>query len=134
MNPYEAPREKPSAPPTMAACAEVLVELGATPREAKPWLYRLLWRLGLEARPALYAGFLHRLFIQALPFGAIWTLTMRLTVWRHDTPAIAYWVSLAAMTFVMILTSAWAAKRTRRSKNLPDWEQVQALAAERIRS
>lgn len=94
MNPYEAPREKPSAAPTMAACAEVLVTLGASPREAKPWLYRMLWLLGCEARPPLYAGSAHRLFLQALPFGALWTLAMRLTVWRHDTPAIAYWCSL----------------------------------------
>lgn len=135
MNPYEAPREKPLAAPTMGACADVLVALGATPREAKPWLYRMLWRLGLEARPPLYAGILQGLLLQGIPFAALWTLVMKLTAWRNqDVPAYALGLSLLTMALVMTLTSHWALGRTRKRRNLPDWESVQALAAERIRS
>lgn len=135
MNPYEAPRENPSAAPTMAACAEVLVSLGATPREVKPWLYRMLWRMGLEARPPLYAGLLQVFFIQGLPFAALWTLFMKLTAWRDDdVPSFALWLSLVVMTLVMTVAPHWAVGRIRKRKKLPHWDEVQALAAGRIRS
>jgi len=133
MNPYEAPREKPSTAPTMAACAEVLVALGAMPREAKPWLYRRLWKMGCEAKPPLYAGLTQRLLFQALPFAAIWTASMYFMFWRHF-PAIAIVSSFLMMTLISILTDTWASNRTRRSKQLPDWNEILALAAGRIRS
>ena len=133
MNPYEAPREKPSAAPTMATCAEVMVSLGVTPREAKPWLYRMLWRLGLEARPPPYATMLERFFVQGFPFAALWTLVMKLTAWRNqNVPMVALGATFLAMTLVSMLTTHWSLKRTRSRMNLPDWEQVQALAAERM--
>jgi hypothetical protein len=119
----------------MEACAELLVRLGATPREAAPWLYRMLWRSGMEARPPLYAGILQGLLLQGIPFAALWTLVMKLTAWRNqDVPAYAFGLSLLTMALVMTLTSHWALRRTRKRRNLPDWESVQALAAERIRS
>lgn len=133
MNPYEAPRENPSAAPTMAACAEVMVSLGATPREAEPWLYRRLWKMGCEARPPLYAGLTQRLVLQALPFAAIWTASMYFMFWRHF-PAIAIVASFLMMALISILTDTWASNRTRKSKQLPDWTEIQALAAGRIRS
>ncbi len=133
MNPDEKPRESPLVVPTMAACAEVLVSLGAKPWEAKPWFYRMLWRMGVEAKPPLYAGHFQRLLIQALPFAGIWTAFMHLTVWRHFS-ANALIGSFLIMTFITISVDAWMARRSRKGRNLPDWQQVQALAAERIRS
>jgi hypothetical protein len=130
MNPYEAPREKPSAAPAMAACAEVLVTLGATPREAKPWSYRMLWRIGLEARPPLYGGLLHRM-IHALSLAGFIATVASLTD-RHETPVIASAAGLLIMTFAFIPIFGRAAKQTRKKRNLPDWEQVQALATERM--
>ena len=133
MNPDQAPREKPSAAPAMAACAEVLISLGATPWEAKPWFYRMLWRMGVEARPPLYAGHLQRLLIQAVPSAAIWTASMYFLAWRHFQ-AFALAGSFLLMTLITIPTYAWVARRTRKIKNLPAWPEVQALAAERIES
>jgi hypothetical protein len=130
MNPYEAPRENPSAPPTMAACAEVLVALGATRREAKPWLYRMFWRMGFDVRPPLYRGFLHRM-IHALSLAGFIATAHNLTE-RHETPVIASVVGLLVMTFAFIPIFGRAAKLTRNKRNLPDWEQVQALATERM--
>lgn len=133
MNPYEAPRENPPAGPTMEACAEVLVALGATPQEAKPWFYRMLWRLGLEARPPPYATMLQRFFVHGLPFAALWTLLMNLTAWRNqNVPVVALGATFLAMTLVSMLTNHWSVRRARNRRNLPDWEAVQALAAERM--
>ena len=133
MNPYEAPREIPPAASTMAACAELLISLGAKPWEAAPWFHRMLWRMGVEARPPLYAGHLQRLLVQGIPFAAIMTASMYFMNRRHFN-STALIGTFLVMTFITISIDAWLAKRTRRSKNLPDWQQVQALAAERIRS
>lgn len=115
----------------MEACADVLVELGATPREAKPWLYRILWRMGLEVRPPLYCGFFHRM-IHALSLAGFIVTIGRLTDSR-EPPAIASMAILLIVTSALIPIFGRAAKLTRKKRNLPDWDQVQALAATRIR-
>lgn len=131
MNPYQTPRENPSPAPAMEACADVLVELGATPREAKPWLYRILWRMGLEVRPPLYCGFFHRM-IHALSLAGFIVTIGRLTDSR-EPPVIASMAILLIVTSALIPIFGRAAKLTRKKRNLPDWDQVQALAATRIR-
>ena len=129
MNPYEAPREKPSAAPTMAACTEVLVELGATPKEAKPWLYRMLWRLGLEVRPPLYAGLLQRLLIAVGSAAVCWGGWMYLSNWRDP-----YWNLLIAFSPFLALVpfESRKARTTRRTKKLPEWEVLCTYAADQF--
>jgi hypothetical protein len=117
----------------MAACADVLISLGAKPWDTAPWTCRMLWRMGVEARPPLYAGHPQRLVVQAIPFAAIMTAGMYLMNPSHLTSTAVIGTFLV-MTFITISIDTWMAKRTRRSMNLPDWRQVQTLAAERIRS
>lgn len=134
MNPYQSPRENPPPAPAMEACADVMVELGATPREAKPWLYRMLWRMGFEARPPLYAGLAQGFFVQGLPFAMLWTVFMCLTAWRGKAvPNYALALGIMVMGLVMTLTSHWAMGRTRKRRSLPDWNEIVTLAATRIR-
>lgn len=116
----------------MAECAEVLVALGATPREAKPWLYVMLWRLGFEVRPPLYSGLLHRM-IHALSLAGFVVTAGRLTN-NRETPVLASVAVLLIATSALIPVFGRAAKLTRKKRGLPDWEEIQALAAERIRS
>src|SRR5438045_6535001 len=69
-----------------------LCALGVKPLEFAPPAYRLLWRLGIDATPPLFAGFAQLAFAQGLAFAIGCGGLMWLLVWSRDpvySPALA---------------------------------------------
>lgn len=127
MNPYEAPRNNETRVPTMAACADLMISLGAKPNEAKPPLYRALWRMGFGPRPPLYASLAQLLLLPGAPAGFLWATFMRLTVWHH-VPLVG--VVGGGIFFGFFLAGAMGlmARRVRSKKGLPPWSELYRLA------
>jgi hypothetical protein len=127
MNPYEAPRHVETRAATMAACAEMLISLGVKPNEAKPPLYRALWRMGFEPRPPLYARMGQLLLLPAAPAGFLWAAYMRLVVWQEMPLAVVVGGG-AFFGFFLAGAMGWMARRARAKKGLPPWSELYRLA------
>jgi len=127
MNPYEAPRHVETRVAPMEACADLLISLGVKPSEAKPPVFRALWRMGFEPRPPLYASMAQLLLLPGAPAGILWATFMRLTVWHHVPLA---GVAGGGAFFGCFLAGAmgWMARRTRVNKGLPSWSELYRLA------
>ena len=61
---------------------------GAKKNEQKPPLYRLLWKLGIDLAPPLYASGTQLILMDVFLAGGFWAFLMWLIVWR-ESPGIA---------------------------------------------
>jgi hypothetical protein len=127
MNPYEAPRHVDTRVAPMEACADLLISLGVKPCEAKPPVFRALWRMGFEPRPPLYPSMGQLLLLTGAPTGFLWAAWMRLTVWQQ-MPMAAVVGGGAFFGFFLAVAMGWMARRARAKKGLPPWSELYRLA------
>ena len=102
---------------------EHLPALGISPYTAAPPLYRLLWLLGIEATPPIFASFLQISFFMGTYFAVGWGLFMWLFLWSHqENPSLltAFLVSLLAGSMFGVFMAAYL-RYTANKLNLPSW-------------
>jgi len=104
---------------------EHLPALGISPYTAAPPLYRLLWLLGIEAPPPIFASFLQISFFMGTFFAAGWGLFMWLFLWSHEEGSsllTAGLVSLLAGVMFGLLMATYL-RYTAKKHNLPSWSE-----------
>ena len=101
----------------IAIYEQVLISKGEKKSNASPPLYRLLWKLGLELPPPIFAGFIHNLIVQGGMFAIGWGTIMWFMMWRNEGKSL--YVAIAASLFAGILFGiAMAVVWRRRNKKL----------------
>ena len=88
------------------------VALGESERRVAPWIYRTLWRSGIDVPPPLYCSFLQHLAITGIFAGVFWGLCMWLILWR----AYPIWFTLIAASLFGIWMAAWSWFSLRRKR------------------
>jgi hypothetical protein len=92
-----------------------------------PPLYRLLWGLGIEAKPPHFAGFWLLTVVMGLFFGIFWGVVMWLMLWRGQDMPVALAVVTAAIAGLFFGLSMACYYRWRARKlALPAWEDYPA--------
>jgi hypothetical protein len=94
-----------------------------------PPLYRILWRLGVEATPPLFASFWSTALMMGVWFAIGWGVIMWLFVWRgEDQPAAVFvTVSIVAGVLFGITMAAYYRWRARKLA-LPRWDSYPTQA------
>jgi hypothetical protein len=105
-----------------------LGQKGVGPYTVAPPLYRLLWRLGIQAPPPHFGGFLVPALWMGAAFGIIWGVFMWFTFWRGQMdPTMAIGTSvLAGCLFGGVMASYY--QRQRKKFALPRWEDYPAAS------
>ncbi|NIF21472.1 DUF6404 family protein [Candidatus Pantoea multigeneris] len=94
-------------------------------RNSEPFLYRLLWRLGVHIPPPLFAPFALEVLLFGLFFALGWGMTMWWMDWQHRgiLPLAAVLISL--LTGLLFgLAMAGMQWRTKKRKKLPTWKSL----------
>ena len=88
-----------------------------------PPLYRLLWRIGIEAPPPHFASFGSIALLMGLFFGVFWGLVMWFTIWREDDMPIALALTTSAIAGLLfgVIMAAYFRWRARKLA-LPPWQ------------
>jgi hypothetical protein len=95
---------------------------GTNPYTAAPPLYRLLWRLGIEAKPPLFASFWSVAITTGVMFGVLWGILMRFVPWQQSWP-VGIAIGTAALAGALFgLTMAAYYRGLARRLALPRWE------------
>jgi membrane associated rhomboid family serine protease len=91
-----------------------------------PPAYRLLWRLGIEARPPHFARFWSLAAAMAVGFGIVWGILMWFAVWQQSSSVImaVTTAALAGLLFGVIMAAYY--RRQARKLALPGWEDYPA--------
>jgi hypothetical protein len=105
-----------------------LGQKGVGPYTVAPPFYRLLWRLGIQAPPPHFGGFLVPALWMGAAFGIIWGIFMWFTFWRGQMdPTTAVGTSvLAGCLFGGVMASYY--QRQRKKLALPRWEDYPAAS------
>jgi Family of unknown function (DUF6404) len=100
-------------------------KLGISPYTAAPPLYRLLWRLGIEIPPPLFAAFLPNAFLMGGFFTCSWGLFMCLFIWAGDGKVSAFFALQASLFAGLMfgITMALYLRYKARQLNLPPWSE-----------
>ena len=86
-----------------------------------PPFYRLLWRLGIEVAPPLFASFWSLATFMAVGFGVFWMIFMWFIVWPLRSPvSLAVAAALAGLFFGVIMAAYYRGRA--RKLGLPRWE------------
>ena len=115
--------------PKTEAAVEIAVSRGPARLYAAPPLHRLMWAVGVRARPPHYAGFASN----ALLFGGFWggwmeLLTLGYARWRRpDLPTeallrISVVVAALSVAFGCLLALAFRSRAIKAG--LPDWDDL----------
>lgn len=99
--------------------------LGISPYTAAPPLYRLLWRLGVEIPPPLFAAFLPNALLMGGFFACGWGLLMWLFTWSGNgqvSPVLALLLALSAGLMFGIAMALYLRSKARQL-NLPPWSE-----------
>src|ERR1700687_157801 len=93
-----------------------LTQRGVRQYTVAPPLYRLLWRLGIEATPPHFASFWSLVLTMGAFFAIAWGIFMWLCLWRgEDMPPVAgFGVSIMAGLLFGVIMAAyyrWSARR-----------------------
>lgn len=99
------------------AYVERLVELGVKERGTVPWLYRVLWKIGVDVPPPLYGSFLQQLLMFGIPAGLFWGISMRILVWS-ERPILVPVLGAVFFGFWMSVWIWFLLRRTRRKLGL----------------
>ena len=99
---------------------EHLRALGVPRSTFAPPFYRALWRLGIEAPPPLFTGFLALALTQGGLFALLWGPCMWVFT-RSFVPAIYVAATSFAVGAVFGVTMAWLIRRKARELGLPSW-------------
>ncbi len=92
-----------------------------------PPLYRILWRLGLETTPPLFASFWWITRTMGAFFAIAWGIFMWLFAWQSEGLPLAIDVATSILTGLCFgLAMAWYYRRRARDLALPRWENYPA--------
>ena len=100
-----------------------LPALGISPYTAAPPLYRLLWLLGIESPPPIFASFLQISFYMGTFFAFGWGLFMWFLFWSNQegpSPSTAFLMSLLAGATFGLFMAAYL-RYIAKKHNLPSW-------------
>jgi hypothetical protein len=113
--------------PKRTAALELLATTGIWRSTYEPSYVRLLWRLGIDARPPHFASFWRNALGAGLYFAVVWGLVMWLVVWqRLNMSAVeAVLASATAGLFFGLAMGGYYAYG-RRKHGLPSWEELSA--------
>lgn len=90
-----------------------------------PPLVRLLWRCGVQVRPAHFMGFGAAALLSGSWFAVGWGLVMWVGFWsRHNTELHSALVSACAAGLFYGLFMAGDYARQRKTHDLPSWESL----------
>jgi hypothetical protein len=100
-----------------------LAERGVRQYTVAPPLYRLLWRLGIEATPPHFASFWSLALTMGAFFAIAWGIFMWLFLWQGEDMPVAVGIGvsiIAGLLFGAIMAAyyRWSARRLA----LPRWE------------
>jgi hypothetical protein len=100
-----------------------LTQRGVRQYTVAPPLYRLLWRLGIEATPPHFASFWALVLAMGGFFAIAWGILMWVTLWRGEDMSVAVGIGvsiMAGLLFGLIMAAyyRWSAGRLA----LPRWE------------
>lgn len=92
-----------------------------------PPLFRILWRMGVYARPPHFASFASNFLLTGAWFGIAWGAIMWLFVWSGTgkTPLVAAVTALAAGVLFGLCMASYYRYGARKHK-LPEWSQIPA--------
>ena len=99
-----------------------MAAIGVSPLTSAPPVWRLLWRLGVEAPPPLFSRFLPLAFVTGSFFGLLWAPLMWLMLWsRQDMPffAVAAGALVSGLLFGLCMAAYF--RFVARKHNLPLW-------------
>ena len=111
----------------IARIQQRMAELGISPSNAVPPLWKLLWQSGVDIPPPLFMGFGSIALLMGGFFGVFWGLLMWVIMWsRQGMPT---WLVLAAAAMAGVLfglcMAAYFRHLARRHK-LPSWAEFNA--------
>jgi hypothetical protein len=88
------------------------VALGESERSVAPWLYRMLWRAGLDVPPPLYCSFLQQLAVIGLIGGTFWGSGMWFILWRESP----IWITIFSASLFGLWMASWSWYSLRRRR------------------
>jgi hypothetical protein len=119
-------------PPKIEKALKVLDAAGVPKRQAAPWTYRLLWRLGIPARPPQFQRPLVSLAISLALFLILYPATYMLIHWLISgseeisrSSFIGGWIG----TFIGTGISLAVGAAGRRKYDLPHWSAIDDIAS-----
>ena len=104
---------------------EHLGSLGISESEFAPPFYRLLWRMGIEATPPMFASFGTIAALQGVVFGVAWGLIMWFAFLSRQasaSPGLAVAVSALAGVLFGLIMAGFVRYRARKF-GLPPWDR-----------
>ena len=116
--------------PRRTAALPLLSSTGMKRSNYEPPLLRLLWRLGVDARPPHFASFGVNALVSGIFFGSVWGISMWLFLWRQQAaPVVVSLFSsfLAGLLFGIAMATHYT--YGRRKYKLPSWHSLRAEAA-----
>jgi len=116
--------------PRRTAALPLLSSTGMKRSNYEPPLLRLLWRLGVDARPPHFASFGVNALVSGIFFGSVWGISMWLFLWRQQAaPVVVSLFSsfLAGLLFGIAMATHYV--YGRRKYKLPSWHSLRAEAA-----
>ena len=115
-------------PPKIEQALKVLEAAGIPKRRAAPWLYRLLWRLGIPVRPPLFVGTIAAVLINVCVFACLYAggyLLVHRALYGSERIDLHAMIrhGLGALIALAIVTAI----RTERIRkfNLPRWSEIE---------
>lgn len=110
------------------AALALLRRTSIKPGNFQPPALRLLWRMGVNARPPHFCSFLYNALFSGVLFGAIWGGFMWLTLWQGDHAPLRA-VTVAALTGLAYgLGMACYYAYGKRVHALPSWDELDAAS------
>lgn len=103
----------------------LMLEKGLHKNDRIPFLYRLLWRAGINVPPALFANFACNVCVLGTCYAVFWGCCMWFVTWkpRGYSPLASVIIALAA-GLLFGLWMAVAFRSRRKAKGLPEWRQL----------
>ena len=103
--------------------------LGISRATVAPPAWRLLWKMGLEVPPPLFAPFLPMALATGSFFAVAWGLLMWLGFWaRQGMPLAGMFVSALAAGVLFGLIMAGIYRHLARKHGLPSWADYRGAA------
>jgi hypothetical protein len=106
-----------------------MASLGISRAVAAPPAWRLLWALGIEAPPPLFAPFWPSVLLIGAYFGTAWGVVMWLVQWsrRGMPPSIAAGAAVTAGVLFGLCMAVYF-RHVARKHHLPSWDEYPGAA------
>jgi hypothetical protein len=108
------------------AALQLLRRTAIRPGNFQPPALRLLWRMGVDARPPHFCSFLHNALFSGALYGVVWGGVMWLTLWQDSLPPLraAGIALLAGAGFGLAMAAYYG--YGKRVHALPSWDALDA--------